>query len=252
MNAFKQLVDFLQVYAKSPILNPPASPGDLSEVEDIVGHKLPEDVLAAYLLGNGEAELAERTEYDRDPGIFAGKSFYPTQVIIEEYRLKKELLDSVYGDRKEDDVLVYPPDTVKNYFFRTGWIPIGGISPDTIAVDLDPGPKGVEGQIILVGIDDNKYFQVGASFSDFCLFLLDQYKKQKMHRWVLRDDDPDKEGELLFKAVGFHSHEHDGLLPSPFGDFNQGVSSVQVPCKEGKVFFGVNSDYQASLRNFLN
>ena len=201
MNAFKQLVDFLQVYAKSPILNPPASPGDLSEVEDIVGHKLPEYVRAAYRLGNGEAELAERTEYDRDPGIFAGKSFYPTQVIIEEYRLKKELLDSVYGDRKEDDVLVYPPDTVKNYFFRTGWIPIGGISPDTIAVDLDPGPKGVEGQIILVGIDDNKYFQVGASFSDFCLFLLDQYKKQKMHRWVLRDDDPDKEEEFLFNGL---------------------------------------------------
>ena len=58
MNAFKQLVDFLQVYAKSSILNSPASPGDLSEVEDIVGHKLPEDVLAAYLLGNGETELA--------------------------------------------------------------------------------------------------------------------------------------------------------------------------------------------------
>jgi hypothetical protein len=58
MNALKQLVDFLQVYAKSPILNSPASPGDLSEVEDIVGHKLPEDVLAAYLLGNGETELA--------------------------------------------------------------------------------------------------------------------------------------------------------------------------------------------------
>ena len=84
MNAFKQLVDFLQAYAKSPILNPPATPGDLSEVEDIVGHKLPEYVRAAYRLGNGEAELAERTEYDRDPGIFAGKSFYPTQVIIEE------------------------------------------------------------------------------------------------------------------------------------------------------------------------
>jgi hypothetical protein len=53
----------------------------------------------------------------------------------------------------------------------------------------------------LFSVDDTKYFQLGTSFNDFCLFLLNQYKQQKMHLWLLRDDDPDKEEELLFNGL---------------------------------------------------
>jgi len=204
MNAFKQLVDFLQVYAKSPILNPPASPGDLSEFEDVIGNKLPEDVRAAYRLGNGEVEHIEPIKPDKypRPWIFSGKDFYSTHTAIDEYLFFKELLDDGdFEDFRVDDLLVYPTDTIKDNVFNPNWIPIGGASPGTIAIDFDPAPSGTKEQVITFSTDNDKYFQLGTSFNDFCLFLLDQYKQQKMHLWVLRDDDPDKEEELLYNGL---------------------------------------------------
>jgi len=206
MNAFKQLVDFLQAYAKSPILNPPASPGDLSEFEDAVGSKLPEDVRAAYRLGNGEAERIEPIKPDKypHPGIFSDQSFFSTHTAIDEYLDWKEMLDDGDFDIDElDDLLIYPSDTIKNNGFNPNWIPIGGCYavPYIIAIDFDPAPKGVKEQVITFSTDETKYFQLGTSFNDFCLFLLDQYKQQKMHLWVLRDDDPDKEEELLYNGL---------------------------------------------------
>ncbi len=204
MNAFKQLVDFLQAYAKSPILNPPASPGDLSEFEDAVGSKLPDDVRAAYRLGNGEAERIEPIKPDQypHPGIFSDKSFYSTHAAIDEYLAWKKILDDGdFEDNEMDDLLVYPSNTIKNNSFNPNWIPIGGSPPDTIAIDFGPAPNGTKEQVILFSVDNTKYFQLGTSFNDFCLFLLNQYKQQKMHLWVLRDDDPDKEEELLFNGL---------------------------------------------------
>jgi hypothetical protein len=121
MNAFKQLVDFLQAYAKSPILNPPASPGDLSELEDVVGNKLPEDVRAAYRLGNGEAERIEPIKPDKYPypGVFSDRSFYSTHTAIDEYLFFKKLLDNGdFDDFRVDDLLVYPTDTIKDNVFN--------------------------------------------------------------------------------------------------------------------------------------
>ena len=204
MNAFKQLVDFLQVYAKSPILNPPASPGDLSEFEDVVGNKLPEDVRAAYRLGNGEVEHIEPIKPDKypRPWIFSGKAFYSTHTAIDEYLFFKELLDDGdFEDFRINDLLVYPTDTIKDNVFNPNWIPISGASPVTIAIDFDPAPNGIKEQVILFSTDNDKYFQLGTSFNDFCLFLLDQYKQQKMHLWVLRDDDPDKEEDILYNGL---------------------------------------------------
>lgn len=84
----------------------------------------------------------------------------------------------------------------KNHANRN-WIPIAGeTSGINIAVDFDPGPKGVKGQVIYFGVDISTYFQLGTSFDQFCLFLLERYKKREIHRWLLLDGKNEEEEEL--------------------------------------------------------
>ena len=104
---------FLQAYAQPPYCPPPASQGDLSEAEDIVGHKLPEGVRAACQLGNGEAKLVEQTGFERDPGIFSAEIFYSAQKVIYEYQAWEELLNSgdleIWGTIKMNILFPCPP-----------------------------------------------------------------------------------------------------------------------------------------------
>ena len=104
------------------------------------------------------------------------------------------------GDNKNEDVISLPPGTVKNNIFNQNWVPIAGEGPTYIAIDFDPGPKGVEGQVILCDSDGSVYFQLGTSFNHFCEFLLNRYKNHEMHRWVLTDD-KNEDDEELFPAL---------------------------------------------------
>jgi cell wall assembly regulator SMI1 len=202
MTAFSEIINILQAHAQSPILDSPATSAEISEVEGIVDQQLPEDIRAAYRLGNGEAELVERTGFERDPRIFSGKIFHSTQKVIYAYQAWKELLDSGdLGDNKNEYVIsCLPPGTVKNNIFNQNWVPIAGQDGINIAIDFDPGPKGVKGQIILHDIDGSVYFQLGTSFNHFCEFLLERYKNHEMHRWVLTDE-KNEDDEELFPAL---------------------------------------------------
>jgi cell wall assembly regulator SMI1 len=191
MTAFSEIINILQAHAESPILNPPANSAEISEVEDVIRHKLPDDVRAAYRLGNGEARLPGREGVEATAGIFSGDEFLTTQEMIDYHLQDKEILDD---ESREDYInhelrMTVPPDTVKSYMFNRDWIPLAGKDTAHLSIDFDPGPNGVKGQIIYTEIDAFAYYQLGTSFTQFCERLLDQYKRQKLHRWLENCDE---------------------------------------------------------------
>ena len=200
MNAFSEIIEILQPHTESPILNPPATPSEIAEVEDVVGRRLPDDVRSAYELGNGEPG---RDHYE---GIFAGEEFLSTQEVIGEYIEYIKLLDDVYREDSFNDTVsnIVPPDTVKQEIFNRNWIPIAGKGSAHLSVDFDPGPKGVKGQLIYHDGGTPAYFQLGTSFSDFCQFLLARYKKHEMHRWLLKKGVDETDEELFNKLYRMH------------------------------------------------
>jgi cell wall assembly regulator SMI1 len=191
MTAFSEIVKILQAHAESPILNPPATSVEIAKVEDIIGHNLPDDVRATYRLGNGEAKLLGREGVEATAGIFSGEEFLSIQEMIEQWIEHKKLLDDVYQEDNINDTvnMIIPAGTVKKNHFNRNWIPIAGKDSGHIAIDFDPGPEGVKGQVIYHDIDISAYYQLSTSFTQFCERLLDQYKRQKLHRWLENCDE---------------------------------------------------------------
>jgi len=203
MDTFAEVIEILQAYTESPILNPPATSSEIAEAEDVIGHRLPDDVRFAYKLGNGETG---RIGYERAVGIFAGEEFLSTQEMIRQYNEHIKLLDDVYREDSFNDTVstIVPLGTVKQDVFNRNWIPIGGEDSAHLSIDFDPGPKGVKGQLIYHDGDTPAYFQLGTSFTDFCQFLLARYKKHEMHRWLLKEGVDETDEELFNKLYRIH------------------------------------------------
>lgn len=109
MHTFSAIIELLQGYSEDPILNPPASLAEIAEAECIVGQRLPDDVRAAYTLGNGEAELIGGVEYRREAAVFSDFVFHSTQQIIDSFLFYAKLLDDGdLGDNNYEDVFVFP------------------------------------------------------------------------------------------------------------------------------------------------
>jgi len=192
-NAFAEIVKLLQGCTKDPILNSPASMADILAAESLIGKELPDDVRVAYLLGDGEAEIddefldvnGEPFSFNK-PLIFSGFEFISIRQVVKEYLGYRELMDDWdLEDNINDWVDIVPVGTVKNYNFSPKWVPIAKDNASYIAVDYDPGPKGVKGQVILFGHDCGTYLQLGTSFEQFCEFLLERYQEKRMHHWFL-------------------------------------------------------------------
>lgn len=68
----------------------------------------------------------------------------------------------------DDGLSSNPPGAIKPYYFHLKWIPLiedhGG---NYIGVDLDPGPSGTKGQVIVFGRDEYEMFVLAPSWDAF-------------------------------------------------------------------------------------
>jgi len=208
MSAFAEIINLLQPYSKKPILNSPASMEEIKAAERIIGKRLPDDVRAAYLLGDGEARINDDVT-NRTALIFSSVRFNSIRQTVQTFLGSGGLLKSQDpADNINEGVEIFPADTVKNNHFNPGWVPIAGVE-HYIAVDYDPEPNGVEGQVILFGNNYGTYIQLGTSFEQFCQFLLERYEERRMHRWFLPTEQQDGLGERL-KELFLREH---GIIP---------------------------------------
>lgn len=101
-----------------------------------------------------------------------------------------ELKVTLYGDgraeveRSFDDfdavtpLTSFPADAIKLKYFHIKWLPvIEDVSGNYIGIDLDPGPAGTSGQVIVYGSDDDDMFVLAPSWDGFLDLVLRQIKE---------------------------------------------------------------------------
>ncbi|MEK5416906.1 SMI1/KNR4 family protein [Paenibacillus sp. FSL L8-0708] len=137
------------------LLNPAVEESEINLFESMMNCKFPEDFRKLYMNSNGEGEQIF--------GVMAGLGWMNIESIVSNW---KSLLESAY------DIISSKSDVIKDGNYREGWIPFaedGGGS--FLAIDLDPGEKGVYGQIIT--IDHNSHFSyvIAESLGHFFEFI---------------------------------------------------------------------------------
>jgi hypothetical protein len=103
----------------------------------------------------------------------------------------------------------FPVDYVRPVYFDRGWIPLtydsGG---NHIGVDLNPGPKGTRGQVIVFGRDDEFHTVLALSWGQFLTDLADELEASNF-RLDLSDPDypdlkPDDPHTNHFHSIGIY------------------------------------------------
>jgi len=166
-------------------LRGPASEADLNRLEETIGVALPDDVRESYLIHDGQYRLdLEEDEYR--PGVFFG--LFPLPLfhgegvewcwknrICSESDNYKEVSPDAPGNR----LTSYPPGAVRLAQMRPGWIPLYWDSGRSfMGIDLDPGPRGIAGQVIPfgwgLGLGDEERWVLAQSWAHFLEDVADE------------------------------------------------------------------------------
>lgn len=79
-----------------------------------------------------------------------------------------------YGLTDEDNFTSFPENAIRRTYFHLRWVPLlrdfGG---NNIGVDLDPGPAGKQGQIIVYGRDEHDMFVLADNWEAFLDRIID-------------------------------------------------------------------------------
>lgn len=143
MDTFPELID---------TINHPVNPDLISSFEQQLGTPLPAPVRESFLVADGQ---------DLDTiqvgGIFYGLYLLPLDEVINEWTFWCQVEnDPSVGTNPAilATMASIPPQWVKPMYSCRGWLPlISDRSGNYIGVDLDPGPSGKWGQIIIFGRD---------------------------------------------------------------------------------------------------
>jgi cell wall assembly regulator SMI1 len=150
--------------------SPPASAEQIREFESAIGAKLPKDVWDSYRIYNGQCAGC---------GIVYHLAVHSLQDGLHNWKTWVEGYESGLEDSTATDpgarCFSFPSDFVRQVYFDRGWIPLtydsGG---NHIGVDLNPGPKGTRGQVLVVGRDDEFHTVLALSWGQFLTDLADE------------------------------------------------------------------------------
>lgn len=124
-------------------LNPPATQDQIANAEKALGVSFPPDVVKSFLIHNGQAS--------NTPWLLDGWEFMSLERIIDEWTVWKGLLDG--GDFKDTES-ESDGHTVTDWW-NPRWIPLTyDGAGDHHCLDLNPGPGGNSGQIIIMWHDE--------------------------------------------------------------------------------------------------
>ncbi|MES2073451.1 MAG: SMI1/KNR4 family protein [Pseudomonadota bacterium] len=177
----KNLLELMQ-------LNPGASEEELRELEHHLAVSLPADFRQYLSIHNGQQQ---------DEGIIFGLPLLNIAGIKDEWDTWHEIWAD--GDTNEDladSMSSKPEGHVKPVYSNPKWIPFSkDYGGNHLGIDLDPDVKGIVGQVIIFGRDEDEKLVVAASFTEFLAMLAGHLGKFK---WSYDED-------------GWEDHEEDAL-----------------------------------------
>jgi len=183
METFEKLVELLSSVGREWAFPAPASDEQLEALERKIGHALPAGLRRIYKIHNCEPVVME-TDENVGPILFYDYAFLSVERAIEKIDLWQGTRDYFAArPRYLPPCTCQPPETVKSVDSSPHWLPFAGDGANShLAIDFDPGPAGVEGQVINFGRDETVHFQLATSFEDFLAGVLASYEKGKGHR----------------------------------------------------------------------
>ena len=153
------------------LLNPAADNVIIDKLESICGKKLPEAFRNLYLEHNGEGEMIF--------GIMAGFRWMDIDSIIGEWSSLQ---------KSEYDIISDKDGLIKDGKYKKGWIPFAeDCGGSFLAIDLEPGVRGIYGQIITIDHDSDISYVVSESLTTFLEFIENSFNKCDMN--ICEDDD---------------------------------------------------------------
>lgn len=150
----------------------PVSEKQLQEFEAAIGQRLPKDVRESYRVYDGQCA-----------GV--GIAYGLAVVSLREALGHWEGWRDGYGKNVEDGSAAgldssctsFPDGFIRPVYFDSGWIPLTyDSSGNHIAIDLNPGPKGTKGQVIVFGPDDEFHPVLALSWGQFLTDLADEFE----------------------------------------------------------------------------
>jgi cell wall assembly regulator SMI1 len=162
------LVDFEQWLRKhlpeaAESLNPGATDHELARMGEESAVTLPVQFLDLYRWHNGQQRKCPT-------GIFYGLRFMPLEEVLKEWRNHASLIEDQGTPAEATGV-------VKTAMGNERWIPFatddGG---NFLAIDLDPGPRGKNGQVINFGADEVLQYALATDVASFVAWTVSQLR----------------------------------------------------------------------------
>ena len=170
-NLCSRLEDWLTDHFPAALgsLNPGATNNQIAAHERATKFKLPEDVRQWFRWRNGQQRWCKESIVFGDELLSLEKSVKEWQDWQEDYivAMNEEIAPACTS--KPDSAIVAA-------YSLPGWIPLAQspASANYLGIDLNPGPKGTKGQVIYFGRDVEAKCVLGASFTDFLEFIVEE------------------------------------------------------------------------------
>ncbi len=160
-------------------LAPGATDEQIVGFEKAIGRKLPEEVRQSFLVHNGQIG---------DPGYSWESIFHGLDFCSLEYsRQMWELWASLAGDEAlEEDMRdrysSFPADAIQLRYVNLNWISVIEIGQsNSLGIDFSPGQKGLSGQIINFGRDEEDKRVLAWSWGWFLNDLANELERNNFH-----------------------------------------------------------------------
>ena len=154
----------------------PATLAQLSVFESTIGAELPDALKALYRQADGETVSYKQGS----PGLFLESDFLSIARATHRYQAFCSVIE---GDGQlatwDGRMVSLPSEVVLPRYFNPGWVPFAGSAQDLFAVDLNPGPKGVVGQIIWINPDILRRKRVASSLDEFLQRVVTLYQAKQ-------------------------------------------------------------------------
>lgn len=193
-NSFQRIHTWLATNAPATLdaLNPPATAAQLDELEHAVGMPLPNGLRELYSLHDG-------TDTNRLVSLMYGMTFLPLDQVLREINYSKEFV------AEGGESLVFAePGILQERIFHPTRIPIcTDGSTCLLCVDLEPGPSGSRGQVILLDHERSvglliassveEMFDIHAKLLEDGRYSLNEDAKLAGDEWL----EPDQEHDIV-------------------------------------------------------
>lgn len=160
----------------SNFLNPPATLDEINSIEQQMGAALPKELQELYLCNNGDSKKLE--------GSIMGLRFLPLNELYQQWNTWQEIINEEDAEgMKQLSVFCKsnPKGVIRKLYANSKWIPFShDYSGNHIGIDLDPEVKGVSGQIINFGRDEDEKYVIARNLQEFLILML-QLLEKKAH-----------------------------------------------------------------------